>query len=312
MYLKRLVIRNFRSFDFLDIALHPGVTCLVGENNSGKTNLLHALRIVLDARLSSQYRQLDAHDIHSTVDTTKPFQVIISVEFTDFNQSVNQHALVSAWQLDESTARLTYRFKPRVEVIEAIESGDIVRESGLILEEDFHWQLAGGGEVDPASLVWDQDLGGSVRFQDLQHFKVEFLPALRDLKGDLRQSRLSPLGLLFESADLPQAEQKDLIQIVRDANTQIANRPTISSIGSSIQQSLDQTAGEGFRMDVRVGFSDPSLASVIRSLTLLLSDSALTDFDTSRNGLGMNNILYISSLLQYFRQRVSNPLTAGP
>jgi putative ATP-dependent endonuclease of OLD family len=38
-------------------------------------------------------------------------------------------------------------------------------------------------------------------------------------------------------------------------------------------------------------------------MSLLLTDSSLSEADMSRNGLGFNNLLYISILLEYFRQR---------
>jgi putative ATP-dependent endonuclease of OLD family len=56
---------------------------------------------------------------------------------------------------------------------------------------------------------------------------------------------------------------------------------------------------------------DPSFASISRSLTLLLSNTALTDFEPERNGLGINNILYISMLLEYFNLRIASSKTAG-
>jgi putative ATP-dependent endonuclease of the OLD family len=44
---------------------------------------------------------------------------------------------------------------------------------------------------------------------------------------------------------------------------------------------------------------------------VLLSDCALTDFETYRNGLGLNNILYISMLLESFERRFKSGKTAG-
>ena len=46
MFVSRLFIKNFRNFRHLDVQLSDGVTCFIGENNSGKTNLFHALRLV--------------------------------------------------------------------------------------------------------------------------------------------------------------------------------------------------------------------------------------------------------------------------
>lgn len=46
MYLERLSLRNFRSFDASDLFLRQDVTVLVGENNSGKSNAIDAIRLL--------------------------------------------------------------------------------------------------------------------------------------------------------------------------------------------------------------------------------------------------------------------------
>ncbi len=310
MHLKRLVIRNFRNFAKLDIRLQPGVTCITGENNSGKSNLLHALRIVLDSGLSSQFRNLTSQDVHSGIDITAPFQVLIAVEFAGYAQDINQTALVGSWQVEEDTARLVYRFRPRPHVIDAVSEGEEATRP-LNFEDDFNWQISGGGPTAPLELDWQDDAGSSVRFSDLQHFKVEYLPASRDMRGEIRQARTSPVGLLFESQGVSQEEGQSLMDVVKDANKRISDTATVAAVGDSIQRSFDGATGEAFRMGVRLGVADPSLASVFRSLTLLLSDASLSDFEPNRNGLGLNNVLYISTLLEYFRKRVSQAKTAG-
>ena len=57
--------------------------------------------------------------------------------------------------------------------------------------------------------------------------------------------------------------------------------------------------------------SDPTFAALTRSLVLLLTSKGLVNADPSRNGLGLNNALYISMLLEVFRQRTSRPNLAG-
>ena len=43
MRLRELALRDFRSYVELDLALPEGLTCVVGENGIGKTNLLEAI-----------------------------------------------------------------------------------------------------------------------------------------------------------------------------------------------------------------------------------------------------------------------------
>ena len=47
MRLSRLQIENFRNFDSVDIRLSDHAI-FVGENKVGKSNLIHAVRLVLD------------------------------------------------------------------------------------------------------------------------------------------------------------------------------------------------------------------------------------------------------------------------
>jgi len=86
----RVVIRNFRSFEHLDVHLASNTSCIIGENNTGKTNFLHAIRLCIDANLSSSYRSLIPGDIHSTVDISHPSQVLVALEITDFAGKTNE------------------------------------------------------------------------------------------------------------------------------------------------------------------------------------------------------------------------------
>ena len=310
MYISRIVIKNFRNFAYLDINLGSGATCVIGENNTGKTNLLHALRLVVDVNLSYRYRQLTEHDIHSDINIANPQQVIVAVEFTDYAEHTNECGLVGAWEVAEDLARLSYRFRPKRSVREAIEAEERAGND-LTLEDDYEWELTGGGPNDPATVEWDQELGESVRFGSLQHFQVVFLPALRDVMQGLRQSRTSPLSRLFADSDISQDERDDLVRIIREANDQVAGKPTICNTGNAIQAAFAETAGEAFALSVRLGMGEPSFTSIFRSLNILLSNEALADFELGRNGLGLNNVLYVAMLLEYFKRRVASPKTAG-
>ena len=153
-------------------------TCVIGENNTGKTNFLHAIRICVDAALSSTYRALIPNDIHSTVDLSQPNQVLIGLEITDFSERTNEEALVGAWQFKPGQARLIYRYRPKRSVREDLEAEDI--ELGNLSREDYHWEITGGGDPahDLAKIEWNENVGCSIRFADLQSFLVVFLPAL--------------------------------------------------------------------------------------------------------------------------------------
>lgn len=48
--LKNLLVKNFKSYKFVKIDLHPGVNVFFGESNEGKTNLLRAIKLLTQNR----------------------------------------------------------------------------------------------------------------------------------------------------------------------------------------------------------------------------------------------------------------------
>jgi hypothetical protein len=67
VFLAELCIENFRIFgegkQALVLALRPGLTALVGENDTGKTAIVDALRLVLGTR-DQEYFRIDDNDFH--------------------------------------------------------------------------------------------------------------------------------------------------------------------------------------------------------------------------------------------------------
>jgi len=311
MKISRIVIKNFRSFEYVDVHISAGTTCIIGENNTGKSNFLHAIRLCLDAGLSSTYRSLIPNDIHSTVDISQPSQVLVGLEITDFAGKVNEEALVGTWQSQPGLARLIYRFRPKTSVREDLESGEIT--PGNLTIEDYHWEICGGGDPDRdlAEIEWDEDVGAQIRFSDLQSFLVVFLPALRDVETDLRQFRASPLARLINAMEIEPDEQEKLLEKLRDANQGIAESPSVEAIAQAIDKAFKAVTGPAFSMDVGLGVAEPSFQAIIRALRVLMSNAAMSDFDPSSNGLGLNNILYVSILIEYFHKRLAQQKSAG-
>lgn len=314
MHVSRVVIKNFRSLENVDVQLSKGPTVVIGENNVGKSNFIHALRICLDVGLPSSYRMLVKDDVFSGVDVTKPFHVLIGVEFSEFEGKDYEEAMLLGTQISSDKARLFYRFRPKKLVREALASGSFVGDLSL---EDFSWELAGSGNplVDLADIEWDDELSalGATNFslQNLQTYLVANLPALRDVESDLQHSRRSSLVRLIEAMGVDKSEQDILVGIVGTANSNIEASPTIKAIADAIQKSFNEVTGPAFSLDVDLGLSSPTFQNIIRNLLVLLSGRLVKQFEPARNGLGLNNILYIAILMEHFRQRSAKGKSAG-
>ncbi len=312
MQISRIVIRNFRLFRELDIKVNDDLCCIIGENNTGKTAVFRAIQICLDVALPSVFRSLIREDIHAALDISQPSQVLIGIELTDFAGKVNEEALVSTWKTGADRARIFYRFRPKPSVRESLGNGE--REAGTLSLEDYAWEIKGGGNpaTDLTEIEWnDDDIGESVRFSDLQSFLVVHLPALRDVEADLRSMRHSPLARLIEACEIGQDEQNALIDILNTANQKIATSATIAEIAQAVDSSFKEVSGPAFAMDVTLGLSSATFQSIIRNLKMLLSDLSLQSFEPARNGLGMNNILYVAILIEYLQRRQARAVSSG-
>jgi recombinational DNA repair ATPase RecF len=78
VYVERIVIRNFRGIKHADITLRKGLNLIVGRNGSGKSTILSAVRILLDATLGRQSRTLDDSDLHGDEKYVGPANVVIA------------------------------------------------------------------------------------------------------------------------------------------------------------------------------------------------------------------------------------------
>jgi putative ATP-dependent endonuclease of OLD family len=313
MHISRIFIRNFRSFRHLDVAIGDGVTCFIGENNCGKTNLFHALRLVLDGNISSYRRRLSKEDLSAGLIFSTPEHVLIAVEFAGFVGKPNEEALLFSGIMQNGRARISYRFRPKPIIREEHENTEPENLPTDLKMTDYVWEMAAGGDhVDLDAVTWKDSFGTRFNTDNLhQGYLVVFMEALRDVETRLAASRTSPLQQIIEQCDIPQDEQDELVLHMQEANDNINGSDTINNIGTELSDSFLQTAGPKYTMGIKLGLGEPSFTEITRGLRVLLSGYGLENLDPSRNGLGLNNILYVSLLLNYFLRRIAKQETAG-
>ncbi|MHB1954228.1 MAG: ATP-dependent nuclease [Sulfobacillus sp.] len=313
MFVSRLFVKNFRNLRHFDVEIGNGVTCFIGENNSGKTNLFQALRLVLDGNISAQRRRLQPQDLSTGLRFTAPEHVLIAVEFSDFAGKPNEEALPFTAILENGRARICYRFRPKATAREAIEQLDEGAPIPKLVMDDYVWELAAGGDnIDLNTVTWKDSFGTRFSTDNLQQgYLVVLMEALRDVEARLAAPRTSPLQQIIEQRSIPDDEQTALVGFLQTANNSINNSATIGDLGTRLSDSFKEAAGKLFAMGVSLGLAESSFGDIARGLKVLLSGYGLTSLDPSRNGLGLNNILYISMLQHYFERRVAEQKTAG-
>ena len=184
MRLTRLTISNFRNLDGVDVPL-AGSPVIVGENRAGKSNLVYAIRLVLDPSLSNAARWLGPEDFSDSLGDDPmgaSEEIIVSLQLEDFGDDPGlmatlRHAITDGEPL---RARVTYRFGPR-----GLEEGE-----EALSHDAYGWSIYGGLDEEQRRIP-------SELRSYLHH---EHLGALRDVSSDLASWRRSPLRRLLEQA----------------------------------------------------------------------------------------------------------------
>ncbi len=273
MYIARIQIENFRNFYELDVPL-SGNAVIVGENKVGKSNFLHALRLVFDPSLPDSARELGLSDFWDGLGAPcEDDEIRISVDIKDFENDMNLIAVLTEFRLptDEHTVRLTYVCRKIATVIGAPSNDD-----------DLEF-ICFGGEDER------KRFGHNVR----RRLTMDLLPALRDAEGDLLNWGRSPLRPLIEEA-FAGIEKDDLEEVsksIQDATNQLTDFNRVSQIETDLATLL--LAMSGPKQDVRpkLGIGATEITRLYRNIRLLIDDGKRTIGDAS---LGSANIVFLA------------------
>ena len=309
MFISQLDIQNYRLIGAkrFSLELKP-FTLIVGENNAGKSTILKSIELLLSQDISiyrSRMLELDDINYKSRVDFCEKVnnsevdveeiefpEVEVSLTFKDLNPI--QEAIVGDWFINKSftEAKVTYKFKPRagfnkVEWIKSIRGKNYENASEIEFPiKEYDYVIYGGGNENNKC---DSYL--------LSMLKMDYLDALRDSKKELVSGSSS--NLLFKILDgVPDGSYDDIKSTLASIDTSISSNETLSGMKSTIKDLLDKVSldysGDN---DVSFNFNSPEIREMLKKLSLRYGTNPI---DINRNGLGRNNLLYISLVISKF------------
>lgn len=279
MYLSRIQASNFRNFQNLDVHLSEN-TVIIGENRVGKSNLLFALRLVLDSSLPDSARSLKFSDMWDGTKLENWPVVEIHVEFTDWDDDTNLSILLTDYRKKENAriASLSYAFRPKA-------SADRTKE---IAPSAYEFILYGGGEETRA-----------IASETRRRICTHMLPALRDAESDLSSWRNSPLRLLFDEAtsDLSDSEVQSVVDKINELNDTVLSLAPIKNLDKKIRDSISVMSGAAHDLKSKLGMAPTNPLRVFRSLGLYIDDGIRAIADASS---GSANLLLLALRLTEF------------
>lgn len=265
MYLRTITLESFRACRTLTLDLDKHMTILAGENNSGKTTILDAIRLLtlpLDDRREIYPRPEDVTD--GSLDGS----FSISAEFaelTDAQLGLNVAALGS---LDGSQIRygLRYTSPPPGE-----RRGETVFWAGT--------PDAGDPEPEARRLV-----------------RHVHLPALRDAKRVLASGSSDRIARIVRHL----AGEQGVAQLEGAAETALGMleaEQAVAGTTNKVQTGLrDLTEGVS-PQETTLAFAETRLERLARDLRFRLADEGIEPEDLERSGLGYANLLYMATIL---------------
>ncbi|HEI6704547.1 AAA family ATPase [Raoultella ornithinolytica] len=281
MYLSNLRIANFRNFETVDIPLSGNIV-LLGENRVGKSNLLFAIRLVIDPTLPDSARQLKLTDFWDGCDLSTVPQIEVHLEFADFDSDASLSALLTDFRIAENPAlaRLSYVFRKK---------DDIAGEPRS--SEDCEFIVYGGGQESRA-------IASRVR----RRIAMDMLDALRDAEAQLASWRNSPLRPLLEDAfaSLSRADLDRVASALESATDTMEAFPPIKNLEESLRGGILNLAGTAHDLDARLRFAPNDPLRLMRSISMFIDDGKRGITEAS---LGSANVALISLKLAEFAWR---------
>lgn len=276
LFISRVRIKNYRNFKDVDVKLgHKQV--IIGENNVGKTNFIRALQLILDPTLSDEDRMLQELDFNDTLVNPMDNKEEILIEIYIDNYANNKTILTvlqdATVKDDEGkeVLKISYRFFP------------YINDGGNV---DYQFNIFKGNN--------ETNKFGSY---ERKYLNIKVIKALRDVEGEIRNSRTSPIQRMLKDYSIDKKDLERIAEEYKKDGEEILNLDELIDLSNNINKRFSTILGND-DYNVTLQAMEISPNRVLSSLKLLMAQR-----NTSDISLGLNNILYISMILQMLQDK---------
>ena len=276
LYISRVVIKNYRNFKDLDVDLqHKSV--IVGENNVGKTNFIKALQLILDPTLSDEDRMLSESDFNDSLDNPmdNDLEILIQIYISNYrNNTAIMTVLSDATVLDvngNEVLLLSYKFFPHVD------------EVG---KKEYQYEV-----------YMKNDMSRKFGSRERKYLNLKVIKALRDVEAELRNSKKSPVKKMLDEYRISKDILENIANEYKQCGDRVLNLDEINDMTMHINKRFSEIIGNR-DYDISLQAMEVDTTKVLGSLKMLMANRSVSD-----SSLGLDNILYISLVLQMLRDK---------
>ncbi|MBJ2123412.1 ATP-dependent endonuclease [Flavobacterium sp. IB48] len=308
MIINYVKIENFRNFQLLETTLSK-LSIIIGENDSGKSNFLNALKLPLCINdLDYRSKRLVSSDFNS--DSIKNFYktlhekprdslkisssipiIKITLRFGEIKEPYEK-AIVGNW-LTEIDAKpeyeIQYIFKPKNEkdfidyALEQIEGYDEENEnfSFLIPTEFYDYAIISTGN------------GKTIPYNELKHITINSINAERDDFSESNSMKSNSLLTKLLEKKLDEKEKIDIYKAYNEFFNQIKEQENFKKI---FNQDPEFPSLNNFIEEIDCIPNLANLKNILSNITLGYGDEFLY-----QKGLGQRNLIFILLFFQHFK-----------
>ena len=339
MFISDITLRNFRNFKNSTFSFTRGVNSIIGENGSGKSNILYAMRLLLDGNLPQAASILIEDDFNRSLGDWRGHWIIIHMTFKDISKnelgSFMAHNISSVIS-KEDKGTYNFYFRPNSKIrnllYELSEDPDknstkLDNLMNKITIDDYEPLFTFRGEADFSddtvykSIIGDfnniqfpnpkddnKRLLGEHASYNITSIRKEmvctYIKALRNVVNDLK-GRKSPLLTLLrgEAKELELSEINEMKTKIQELNHLISTMDEITDLSTKVSKTLENTVGFTYAPSVEIKSEFPDdINKIMQSLTLWIGDGYKNKFDGRIEDLSLGgaNLIYMTlKLLEY-------------
>ena len=321
----------------------PGVNTLIGENGSGKTNVMQALRLLLDETLERNAVYLRESDFCRELGPWRAQWIVVSADFSELDSSEGCQLLrhKTGHMNGTQTGTYTFFFRPKVAIrkklyeLSAAGHGDQLREylssitiseyepvvtgraRGNFLDDQVYKTWAGDlvAGLFPNPDDDDQEILGVKMSPIYEEVACTFVRALRDVIAELRGYRGNPLLTLLRGmeSNIKITDSQRIAKRVKELNDDISTLKEITKLSNGIESALQKAVGHTYGPGVSIASALPdSMEKLLQKLSVLVGDSATSDYrgELHEQSLGGANLIYLALKMLEYEAKLSSDRVA--
>lgn len=303
MYLSELKLYNFRCFQMspdhepgLVVKFHEGLNIIIGENDSGKTAIIDAIRLMV-GDVSDEFQRITDDDFYC--DQSGSYENVFRIEGRFCNLSSQEAGIFLDW--------LSFDDEGNYELQLALSVEKKTNDNNQIY-------------IDHKLVAGDTDSTMALSTSARSFLKATYLKPLRNANDELTpgfRSHLPKMLMAHSTFSKDDHHKSDLIEIMQQANSKIENffgsdsnlvnasekglsdyvslNTELSTVLSHLYDQQDQSKSR-----VSLKLPEANLAQILNQLSL--------NPDSKNLGLGNMNLLYIATELALLNDHLTHTL----